>query len=215
MYQLIAYYLVNSNLSLIHKIWLEKMRCLIILLFFQNVLPFPTEFCEPLMPNDWKISKNGKETTFRSHFGYSNLSLFILYRRLIYWDIITFIIIWIATRKIHGKITRTIFNRTKLRATFEIDGPIKIERFAWKKCNVHAKRSVSKSDSMIATQHIAYEILIQIRSKLIGQHIKQDFYLKITEVDFQFNCIPLPVMFLCNKIWKYKKLTKKIFIFHY
>ena len=60
----------------------------------------------------------------------------------------------ITMRKIHGKITRTIFNRTKSRATFEIDGPIKIERFAWKKCNVHAKRSVSKSVSFIASSNI-------------------------------------------------------------
>ena len=59
--------------------------------------------------------------------------------------------ILITIGKIHGKITRTIFNRTKSRATFEIDGPIKIERFAWKKCNVHAKRSVSEVLILIAT----------------------------------------------------------------
>ena len=59
-----------------------------------------------------------------------------------------------------------------------------------------------QNDPWVNLSLFAYEILIQIRSKLIGQHIKQDFYLKITEVDFQFNCIPLPVMFLCNKMWE-------------
>lgn len=63
------------------------MKFLIIFLFLQNVILFPTEFCEPLMPNDWKISKNGKETTFRSHFGYSNHFLLRHWRPVLLTDL--------------------------------------------------------------------------------------------------------------------------------
>ena len=122
------------------------MNAVTILFVLQNVLPFPTEFCEPLMPNDWKISKNGKETTFRSHDGFFKKifsSIFLLSAFFSVKMIKFRKSIFKTTQKIHGKITRTIFNRTKSRATFEIDGPIKIEKFAWKKCNINAKRSVS------------------------------------------------------------------------
>ena len=49
------------------------MNAVLIFLMFESVFPFPTEFCEPLMPSDWKVSKNGKETVFRSHDGFSNM----------------------------------------------------------------------------------------------------------------------------------------------
>lgn len=122
------------------------MNAVTILFVLQNVLPFPTEFCEPLMPNDWKISKNGKETTFRSHDGFFKKFVSSTFLLSAFCSVKMFQFrksAFKTTQKIHGKITRTIFNRTKSRATFEIDGPIKIEKFAWKKCNIHAKRSVS------------------------------------------------------------------------